>query len=197
MKVVFWLLAASLLHAQAISDWAFGGPDHRLHYRTDTRGNGIMDFSAAGYRGGGVRLPSVGDAQRLTATSGDNTARIQAALDDATGAVVLAAGEYEIGGTLSITRSGVVLRGEKGAGIRLTGKPHCFLEIHGSGSWREEGPPAPILDAYVPAGASAFRVRGASAFHTGDRVLVLHPVTAEWTHWFVRASRKPGFPPAA
>jgi hypothetical protein len=184
MKVVFWMLGACVLHAQApLSEWAFGGADHRLHYRFDDRGNSIMDFSSAGYRAGGVKLPSAAAAQRLTPAAGDNTARIQAALDQATGAVVLAAGEYEIAGTLSITRSGVVLRGEKGARIRLTGKPHRFLEIHGAGSWREEGPPAAILDSYVPAGATTFRVRGASAFHRGDRVLVLRPVTAEWIHF--------------
>src|SRR5260370_20279104 len=183
MKVFFWMLAACALHAQAISEWAFPGPDHRLHYRYDAGANSIMDFSSAGYRAGGVKLPSVVAAQRLTPAVGDNTARIQAALDNATGAVVLAAGEYEIAGTLSITRSGVVLRGEKGAGIRLTGKPHRFLEIHGAGTWREEGPPAPVLDAYVPAGASTFRIRSASAFHPGDHVLVLRPVTAEWIHF--------------
>src|SRR6185369_13772031 len=106
----------------------------------------------AGYRGGGVKLPSVAAVQRLTPVAGDNTARIQAALDKATGAVVLVAGEYEIAGTLSITRSGVVLRGEKGARIRLTGAPHRFLEIHGAGAWREEGSAASIIDSYVPAG---------------------------------------------
>jgi hypothetical protein len=180
MKVVLCMLAACALHAQVISEWAFEGPDHRLHYRFDTRGNSIMDFSLAGYRAGGVKLPSVGAAQRLTPTAGDNTARIQAALDKATGAVVLAPGEYEIAGTLSITRSGVVLRGEKGASIRLTGKPHRFLEIHGAGTWHQEGVPSPILDEYVPAGGLSFRVRDASLFHPGDHVLVLRPVTAEW-----------------
>src|SRR5215471_18108504 len=180
MKFVYWMLGASVLYGQAISEWAFTGPDHRLHYKTDDHGNGIMDFSSAGYRGGGVKLPAVSVAQRLTPAPGDNTARIQAALDQGTGAVVLAPGEYEIAGTLSITRSGVVLRGERGASIRLTGKPHRFLEIQGTGTWREEGPPVPILDTYVPAGAATFRVRDASAFHPGDRVLVLRPVTAEW-----------------
>ena len=126
MKVVFWMLAACALHAQAISEWAFGGPDHRLHYRYDARGNSIMDFSSAGYRGGGVKLPSAVAAQRLTPAAGDNTARIQAALDNATGAVVLAAGEYEIAGTLCITRSGVVLRGEKGAGHTANGQAASF-----------------------------------------------------------------------
>jgi hypothetical protein len=177
------MLAACALHAQAMSEWAFGGPDHRLHYRYDARGNSIMDFSSAGYRAGGVKLPSVAAAQRLKPAAGDNTARIQAALDSAAGAVVLASGEYEIAGTLCIMHSGVVLRGEKGAVIRLTGKPHRFLEIKGTGTWREEGAPAPVLDAYVPAGANSFRVRGASAFHPGDHVLVLRPVTPEWIHF--------------
>jgi hypothetical protein len=183
MRLVFCALAACALHAQVISEWAFPGPDHRLHYRNDARGNSVMDFSSAGYRAGGVKLPSIAGVQRLTPAAGDNTARIQAALDSATGAVVLAPGEYEIAGTLSITRSGVVLRGEKGAVIRLTGNPHGFLEIRGDGAWREEGPAVPILDPYVPSGATSFRVRDASIFHRGDRVLVLHPVTAEWIHF--------------
>jgi hypothetical protein len=188
MKVVFCMLAVSMLyakapHAEAMSEWAFGGADHRLHYRYDAHGNSIMDFSSAGYHAGGVKLPSVIVAQRLTPAAGDNTARIQAALDNASGAVVLAPGEYDIGGTLSITRSGVVLSGENGAVIRLTGKPHCFLEVHGAGTWREEGPPVPIIDAYVPSGATTFRVRNPEAFHPGDRVLVLRPITSEWIHF--------------
>ena len=81
------MLAACALHAQAISEWAFEGADHRLHYRYDARGNSIMDFSSAGYRGGGVKLPSSVAAQRLKPTAGDNTEHIQAALDHATGAV--------------------------------------------------------------------------------------------------------------
>jgi hypothetical protein len=174
------MLCACLLHAQTLSEWAFPAADHRLHYLTDSRGNSIMDFSSAGYRAGGVKLPAVVTAQRLTTAPGDNTARIQGALDQVTGAVVLAPGEYQIAGTLSIAHSGVVLRGETGASIRLTGKPHCFLEIHGMGTWQEEGSPAPVLDSYVPAGATSFRVSGAAAFHPGDHVLVLHPVTAEW-----------------
>jgi len=183
LKTVYWIVGACALHGQVISGWAFGGADHRLHYLPDARGNTIMDFSSAGYRAGGIALPTAAVSTRLRPEAGDNTARIQMALDQATGAVVLAAGEYDLAGTLSITRSGVVLRGEKGASIRLTGKPHCFLEIHGSGTWSEEGPPAPILDTYVPAGGSRFRVRGGSEFHPGDHVLVLRPVTAAWIHF--------------
>src|SRR5215471_6462045 len=183
MKAVFLVFAACTLQAQAISEWAFEGPDHRLHYRTDPRGNQIMDFSFAGYRAGGVKPPSVATAQRMTPTAGDNTAQIQAALDDAKGAVVLAPGEYEIAGTLSITHSGVVLRGEKGVTVKLTGAPHRFLEIRGTGAWREDGPAAAIIDDYVPAGADTVRLKDISAFRVGDRVLVQRPVTADWVRF--------------
>ena len=176
-------VAGGVLCAQTASEWAYFGADRKLHYKTDARGNRIMDFSAAGYRGGGVKVPTVAVAKRLLPEPGDCTARIQAALDEAHGAVVLAAGEYEIAGTLSIARSGVVLRGEKGATLRLTGKPHRLLEIRGSGAWTEEGAPAAIVDDYVPAGADSFRVKDASGFHPGDRVLVLRPVTPKWMHF--------------
>src|SRR5215471_5245212 len=177
------LLSAALLPAQTQSEWAYIGADHHLHYKTDAHGNHIMDFSSAGYRAGGVKLPAPAAAKRLSPIQGDNTAQIQSALNGATGAVVLAAGEYEIAGTLSITRSSVVLRGEKGATIRLTAKPHRFLDIRGAGTWSQEGLPAPIIDAYVPSGADSFRVKDASAFHAGDSVLVQHPVTADWVHF--------------
>jgi hypothetical protein len=176
ISVLLCIFAACTLHAQAISEWAFPGPDHRLHYRLDEHGNSIMDFSFAGYRAGGVALPSVAVYQRLTPSAGDSTARIQAALDKATGAVVLTAGDYELAGTLSITHGGVVLRGEKGATIRLIGSPHRFLEVHGGATWHEESARAPILDPYVPSGSRTFRVREPAAFHPGDQVLVLHPL---------------------
>lgn len=67
------MLAASALHAQQLSEWAFGGPDHRLYYRYDGRGNRIMDFSAAGYRAGGVKLPSAVATLRLKSEAGDNS----------------------------------------------------------------------------------------------------------------------------
>jgi hypothetical protein len=142
-----------------------------------------MDFSSAGYRGGGVALPTISVAKRLTPVDGDNTAQIQAALDEVHGAVVLAPGTYEIAGTLGITRSGVVLRGEKGATLKLTGKQHRLLDLHGSGTYRLAGSEVAIVDDYVPCGADSFHVRNASGFHAGDRVLVQHPVTAEWVHF--------------
>ena len=175
-------ITSTLLLAQSKSEWVYFGPDHLLHYKTDERGNRVMDFSAAGYQGGGVRLPSPKVSKELSPLKGDNTARIQAALDEITGVVLLGPGEYEVEGTLAITKSNVVLRGDH-ATIRLTGKPHRFLDIHGAGTWHIEGEPAKIIDAYVPSGADSVRVAGAGAFHAGDHVLIQRPVTGEWVHF--------------
>jgi hypothetical protein len=173
------------------------GDDHKLHYRADEHGNRIADFSYAGYRGGGIRLPAVAAAKTLSAIGGDNTEHIQAALDAVShlplnasgfrGAVVLKPGTFEVDGTLRITATGVVLRGSGsrggGTNIQLEGPPHRFLEIVGSGVPRASGSSAAIKDTYVPSGASTIHVQNAAAFHPGDTVLVLHPVTEQWVRF--------------
>ena len=53
----------------------------RLVYTPDERGNRIPDFSACGYRGGGVGLPDVAMRAELSPAAGDATARIQDALE--------------------------------------------------------------------------------------------------------------------
>ena len=181
------------------SQWVFFGPDHRLHYGTDERGNRIMDFSHAGYGGGGVRIPDVPVAQTLDPQPEDNTEPIQAAIEavsqrepDANGfrgAILLSPGTYDVRGSLSISTSGVVLRGsgsgEGGTTIRLRGRPHRLLNIRGSGSWQTEGEVVPIVDAYIPSGATWFTVRPADAakFQPGDTVLIRRPVTEAWVQF--------------
>jgi len=182
--------------AQSTSRWVYFGPDHRLYYATDERGNRIMDFSHAGYKGGGVALPLVPAAKALSPETGDATARIQAAINEVSrlplnaegfrGAVLLAPGVFEVAGSLAISNSGVVLRGsgsgDGGTVIRMRGRPHRLLNIRGSGSWQTEGEPVPIVDAYIPSGATWFTVRAtnASKFKPGDTVLVRRPVTEAW-----------------
>ena len=183
MKVVFWMLVACALHAQTISDWAFEGPDHRLHYRTDPRGNSIMDFSSAGYRAGGVKLPSAVAAQRLTPAAGDNTARIQAALDQANGAVVLEAGVYELAGTVTIAQRRRAARDRPPAGP-ASGSPARRIA-----SWRfaakargsAEGNSAAIIDPMSPRARSLSRYRG--RLSSRRSVLVRRPVTEAWVHF--------------
>jgi Ricin-type beta-trefoil lectin domain-like len=172
----------------------------RLTYATDSEGNRIPDYSYAGYRYGQGSIPSIPQVMTLSPASGDNTARIQAALDqvgartpDANGirgALVLAPGVYEIRGTLRINRSGVVLRGDGDGGssssdtiLRATGDtPHQrSVVILGSGtnSWPESGA-TNITTSIVRVGAMSFDVASASGYSAGDDIVIHHPSTQAW-----------------
>jgi hypothetical protein len=155
-----------------------------------------MDFSQAGYGGGGVRLPVAPVAVTLAPSGGDDTPAIQAAIDRVSamppdargfrGAVLLHPGHYNISSTLTIAASGVVLRGSgsgaSGTVLTMTGPPFLFLRMAGTGSFQSVGPTATMTDAYVPSGATSFHVNDASAFVPGQTVLVRRPVTAAWVH---------------
>src|SRR5213083_773206 len=71
----------------ATSSIVYAGPDGRLVYAPNAAGDRIPDFSQVGYKTGNVPLPntpggvSVPVKQTLSPTSGDQTARIQAAID--------------------------------------------------------------------------------------------------------------------
>src|SRR5688500_12099581 len=67
----------------ARSAWVYPGPDGKLVYKPTDAGDRIMDFSHAGYMGGGVALPAV-PVKRSAKPSGgdDDTATIQRAIDE-------------------------------------------------------------------------------------------------------------------
>ena len=192
-----FLFAAFAAFAAPHSHWVSIGADGKLHYTADPRGNRIMDFSYAGYKGGGSRLPTIAVARTLKPEPGDATARIQQAIDAVSrlmpsdqglrGAVLLDPGTYEISGTLTIAAGGVVLRGsgstETGTILHLTGSPHRLLAIHGDGQYQTAGRHVPITDAYVPSSAISLQVDDASAFRAGDNVLIVHPITADYIHF--------------
>lgn len=179
------------------SEWVHAGDDGKLEYRVTKGGNRIPDFSMAGYGGGGVPLPSVETTLIIASqSSGDDTARIQAALDEVAqrqpdaegfrGAVLLRRGEYRISGQLRIAQSGVVLRGEghgaDGTVLVATGSDRrSLLLVSGQGERREvPGSRQVVLDGYVPVGADALRVADTSGFVPGDRVMVVRPSTEAW-----------------
>ena len=183
----------------ATTDWVRVGPDGRLAYMADARGNTIPDFSRAGYRGGGVALPDMPVVIKLAPQpSGDDGARIQAALDDVggraadargfRGAVLLQRGTYHVGGNLAIRASGVVLRGEgsgqDGTLMLATGqKQRTLIEVGARASRRETpGSRRRVTDAYVPWSAKSFSVESVDGLKVGDRIIVHRPSTAAWIH---------------
>jgi hypothetical protein len=189
------LIASPPLLAQ--SHWVHFGPDGRLVYAQTPQGDHILDFSYAGYRGGGVALPSVPQRRTVTPSGGDDTAAIQSAIDAVSklplvhgfrGAVELAPGVFHCSATLNITASGVVLRGagddeKTGSTLQLTGDPHLGVRVAGQLVQRELDHPTTLADAYVPSGAMVIHVADASAIHPGDTLLLVKPVTPAWVHF--------------
>jgi hypothetical protein len=191
------------------SSWASLGSDGRLHYTADANGNRIMDFSSAGYQGGGVSLPNVAAKATVSPSGSDDTAAIQAAIDTVSalpldangfrGAVQLSAGSFSASDTLNITASGVVLRGAgsgaDGTVINMTGDPFLFLRIAGTGSTQTVGSSTLITDTYVPAGATSFTVNDASGFSVGDTITIRRIVTQPWIHLLGMDTLVRGTPP--
>src|ERR1051325_10594925 len=67
----------------AESEWVHPGPGGKLVYKTTEHGDRIMDFSYAGYMGGGVPLPNVPVKKTINPSGGeDDTALIQGAIDE-------------------------------------------------------------------------------------------------------------------
>lgn len=170
------------------SSIAYMGPDGKLVYVPDYKGNRVIDFSNAGYMGGGVQIPDVQARVAVEPGEGDDTARIQQAIDQVSqmpvgpdgfrGAVLLKKGRYEIEGTLYIRASGVVLRGEgqDEGGTLLFGtgnKPRNLIEIGSSkGPVIDSASMTDVTDLYVPSGARTFHVKDASNYKKGDKVIV-------------------------
>jgi hypothetical protein len=94
----------------------------RLVYSMDSMGNRLPDFSHVGYHSGEKPIPHVPVRITLSPGQGDDTQRIQDALDKLgplpfdedgfRGALLLKSGVYRVEGKLLISHSGTVLRGE-------------------------------------------------------------------------------------
>ncbi|MEM8567766.1 MAG: DNRLRE domain-containing protein [Bacteroidota bacterium] len=159
--------------------------------------NTIPDFSYAGYKGGGVALPTVPVKQIISPVPGDDRLSIQNAIDAVEalppgangfrGAVLLTAGHYEVDGQLFIEKSGVVLRGE-GQGLDGTvlhanmANQHTFLALQGTGTGIIRDIPSMqrITTAYVPLGSSSFDIADASGYSVGDTIAVRRTPNQSW-----------------
>lgn len=96
------------------SKYANTGEDTVIHQ--------IPDFSFAGYKKGGVKLPDVPVVLTIEPVEGDNYTTIQNAINQVSsmpidgngfrGAILLKAGKYDCSAPLHINESGIVLKGE-------------------------------------------------------------------------------------
>lgn len=168
----------------------------RLQYLPDARGNIVPDFSAVGYRNGEAAIPTVPVAATIGPVTGDNRARIQAAIDlvsalplDASGfrgAVLLTAGTYAVNGPLVVGASGVVLRGQ-GTGptgtklLATLRQQHTLVAFTGAGqSVVQSSTGKLITNPYLPIGARTCTVASGHTFAVGDLVVLRRTPNQAW-----------------
>src|SRR5690349_2861051 len=210
------LLAISLLAGApaiaaetASSEWVHLDAFGKLVYKTTPSGDRIMDFSFAGYKGGGVAIPEVAVVRSIKPSGADDTANIQAAINEVEalplkdgfrGALLLEPGTFACSGMLTISAGGVVLRGSgaernQQTTIKLVGQPHLAIDVREPSARARRGSrnapaadadkkinaaQAKIADAYVPSGTSSFNVTDTTGFAVGDTIAIHRPVTQTW-----------------
>jgi hypothetical protein len=168
----------------------------RLFYTPDALGNRVPDFSYCGYKASAQPIPNVAVKIIVPLMKGDATARIQSALDyvaglpqDANGfrgVVLLQKGNYEVFGQLSITVSGVVLRGNgmRPGGTTLTGTGtgrQAMINIMGKNTIQRDQHAISITDAYVPVNATSFNVDSSLILKEYSNKIIIHrPSTKNW-----------------
>ncbi len=201
-------LAASLMRALGdtnLSGWAYPAANGRMIRQPDALGNRVLDYASVGYMGGTSAIPAVIVKTNLSPVVGvDNGPRIQAAINYVSvlplvngfrGAVFLNAGEYAISNSITISASGVVLRGAgdgtngtilRAAGPRPTADVSTnkapLVIISGSGSAATSGTARNITNNYVPVGARSFNVDNTSGLSVGSRVMITRPSPTNWIH---------------
>lgn len=211
-----FLVSFGFLSAQWQSSLVQQNADGSLIYNADADGFIVPDFSHAGYMGGGVEIPDVAVVKTISPINGDNTAHIQAAIDEVgkkqkdangfRGALMLSAGKYTVSGTLQVKYDGVVIRGvgqgedaNKNTIIYAlkneTKLPQRDVIVMGNtsrvwGNSQVSGTKTNITDAVVPVGAYTFSVENIGSYVIGDHIIIYHPCTQAW----VNAVDKGGVP---
>ncbi|WP_079910868.1 hypothetical protein [Paenibacillus sp. 32352] len=177
---------------EAASAWVTYGPDGKLVYKKDESGNRIMDFSTAGYMGGGVAIPEVPVVKTIQPSGGDDTTAIQNAINEVSamplkdgfrGALLLGPGTFITTKQINIKTSGVVVRGsgsgDGGTVIQMNGTPFLLFNLAGTGT-HTSGVSTNIADSFVPSGTDTVTVSSASGFKEGDNVLISRTATKDW-----------------
>ena len=203
-SIYFLFLGLNLTYAQIDSSILFFNNSNQLTYVSDKDGNHIPDFSFAGYKNGEAELPNVAVVKQISPIVGDNTAHIQAAIDEVEaltpnanghrGALLLLPGEYRVNGVLTINKGGVVLRGSGDGqdplsntviiGVGNTPSERTLITIGTNikNGFKPEvtGTNKKITSPYIPAGSRTIEVENVSGLAIGDNIIIRHPSTTAW-----------------
>lgn len=166
--------------------------EDKLIYTPDARGNRILDFSSCGYRSSETDIPDVPNQVFVSWREGDCSAVIQRAIDYVSslkpdkngfkGTVLLGEGTFSLDNGLTISTSGVVLRGvdkDKTILVKKGVDRGSLLRIEGQNDYKVQDTLNVISD-YIPVNTLTFEVSSASRLKKGDRITVVRPSTKEW-----------------
>jgi len=174
------------------------GANGRLVYTADAKGNVIPDFSAVGYMNSEAPIPTVGVVLTINPVVGDNLTNIQNAINQVAampldangfrGAILFTAGTYNISDTVTISASGIVLRGVgfNGSGtnfIATKTSQHIlfdFIGASGTAYNSSNSTRKAITDSYVPIGKKQITVASGHSFAIGDKVFVHRIPNTAW-----------------
>lgn len=166
------------------------GSNGRLIYTADLKGNVVPDFSAVGYMNSETSIPTIGVVLTVNPVVGDNLANIQNAINQVAalpldaggfrGAILFNAGTYNISDSVTITASGIVLRGVgfNGSGTNFiatkTAQHNLFTFVGASGTAYNSSSTTrkAITNSYVPIGTKQITVASGHTFAIGDKVFV-------------------------
>ncbi|HEY0040672.1 MAG TPA: DUF6298 domain-containing protein, partial [Flavisolibacter sp.] len=157
-------------------------------------GKPAIDFSHAGYGGGGKALPQVAAVLTIQPTGGDDTRLLQEAVNQIgklpvqkngfRGALLLPAKTFRIAGQLRLNKSGVVLRGSKkdsdSTRMIATGIDRRTLILAGADAVPVTDDSITVIDDIVLAGAYQLTLQHTSGLKIGDRITITRPSTKEW-----------------
>jgi hypothetical protein len=168
--------------------------EKRIEYSPNEKGDRIPDYSYAGYKSGNAEIPTIPVKVVVPVMREDATSTIQAALDYVAslplgkdgyrGAVLLERGVFNVGGSLKISSSGVVLRGSgaesDGTVILGTGLDRETLIILGGEYDRMMSKDTlPLADIYSSVGSMTLTLQK-NSLKAGDDILVVRSGTDEW-----------------
>lgn len=151
-----------------------------------------IDYSYCGYRNSNQAIPTVDAAVFVSHQAGDNSKRIQRAIDYVSslpannegfrGAVLLDRGVFELHDALYITTPGVVLQGSDKEETILFKKGvdrGSVIYIEGQNDTRYMDT-LDVATPYLAAGHTGIEIADGRKLRTGSRIVIVRPSTAEW-----------------
>ncbi len=154
-----------------------------------------IDFSYAGYGGGGIPIPAPAAVISVKPGGGDDTPLLQAAIDHVSrlpvqengirGAIQLSPGRFKVDQQLLLTTGGIVLRGsgKQETTIVAAGKGRRTLIEAGNPSAPDKSSPVEVAGELVEAGSMVIPLEELGDLKTGDRIVITRPGTQEWIHF--------------